>query len=106
MEANKINLESLSEQEKESGIKRDIYLSQCVVHVSELKGILIFCTVRRIISVVLGHQSTQCLSGFHKIQLKRYFTAFFLYFFSVLKTCKHHSMYFFSFSYLLFHRFH
>lgn len=40
LEASKINLESLSEQE-EIGIEKR-YLSRCVMHVSELKGILIF----------------------------------------------------------------
>lgn len=84
MEASKINLESLSEQEKESGIKKlTCHGVSCMSVNWKLKLHPHFCTVRTTTSVVLGHQSTQSLSRELNPQdsTQRIFYYFFLVFF-------------------------
>lgn len=72
------------------------WLSLCAMCVNWLEGHPY--TMRTIHSVTVSanscscHQPTECLSGFHRIQLKAYFALLHYFICTMSEACKHHSM--------------
>lgn len=108
MGTGKIDMEPLF-QSRSMRVRKKTYLCVTVCHAYKwIERHPCSCTVWTIPSVTVSanswscHQSTQCLSGFHRMQLKGYFalTAFFFSFFRSLQTSFH---VFFFFPFLTFY---